>query len=372
MSREYARRSRGGGNLPLIIAIIGTVIVVAVILYFLLSGGNGFLKAKETPSPELTTAPPTQTNTPGPTPSPTQAVTMAIQVTSEAPSVAITTQAPTPTPAPNYARATVWANSLNVREGPGLDYAKVGSAKRGEYFKVWEETSKWLKVQLTNGVFGWVWRDYCVRGDAALPAAPTKEAEPSFMSKAEFTGSNTIKVTFTENVWGNSGKTEKVSATVFTVKEGSTEVTITGISDCSGGKYVNLTVGNTSGGEVTVSLDKNGVYNSEGEGTPAGSYKIGTSSDSIAPTVSFSGGTTTKTITATFSENVGSNTDGTGDLDSDDFYLSGEHTATIQSVAHAGGTKTATVTISFSAMTGGEKAICTLTLKDSRAYDSGG
>ena len=372
MSREYAKRSRGGGNLPLIIAIVGTVIVVAVIIYFLVgnNGGIGSLSNKETATPEATFTPVQNSPTPSATPAPTQAPTIQLVSPSETVSASVATQAPTPTPAPNYKTATVWANALNVREGPGLDYSVVGSVKRNQTFKVLEETSKFLKIQLTTGAYGWIWADYCVRGDAALPAAPTSEPDPSMMKSAKLTNNTTIHVEFTENVWGNAAKTSAVQAAAFEVKEGSSTVAISAITLCQGGTYVDLTIGATSGGTLKVTLKEDGVYNTDSEGTNAGSVTLGDSTDSSAPTVSF--GVTSNVVTVTFSEGVYSTNSKSGALDKTDFAVSGNNGTLTYEVAHTAGSKTASVTITYGGLSTGDQSNTAVTLYSSSAYDAAG
>ena len=373
MSREYAKRSKGGGNLPLIIAIVGTVIVVAVIIYFLVGnkgGGTGLLGDKETPSPEATFTPVANSPTPSATPAITPAPTILLVSPSEAVSAAVATQAPTFTPAPSYKTATVWANALKVREGPGLDYASIGSVKRNQTFKVLEETSKFLKIQLSSGAYGWVWADYCVRGDAALPAAPTSEPDPSMMKSAKLTNNTTIRVEFTENVWGNAAKTSAVQAAAFEVKEGSSTVAISAITLCQGGTYVDLTIGSTSGGTLKVTLKEDGVYNTDSEGTNAGSVTLGDSTDSSAPTVSF--GVTSNVVTVTFSEGVYSTKSKSGALDKTDFAVSGNNGTVTYEVAHSAGSKTATITITYGGLSTGNTSNTAVTLYSSSAYDAAG
>jgi len=371
MSREYAKRSRGGGNLPLIIAIVGTVIVVAVILYFLLSGsgGGGLFGPKETDTPPPTYTPNQETPTPGPVITPAPAATVVVVIPTESPSAAIITDSPTPTPPKSYASATVWASTLNVREGPGLDYAKVGSAKHGQKFTVLEETTKFLKIQLPSGVYGWGWRDYFVRGDASVPAAPTSAPDPSMMKSATITGS-TIRVTFTENVWGNSAKTAAVAAAAFEVKEGTTTVAISAITTCQGGTYVDLTIGSTGGGTIKITLKEDGVYNTDSEGTNAGTISLGGSSDTTSPTVSFSnsGGT----VTVTFSEGVYSTAAGSGALAESDFAVSANNGTISYAVAHTAGATTATVTITYGGLSTGDTSSTAVTLYSSSAYDAAG
>ena len=382
MSREYARRSRGGGNLPLIIAIIGTVIVIAVILYFVLGNGGSPFGAKETDSPYISPAPQTDSPTPGPSLTTTPTQSLIIVSPSESPSVeVITTQPPTPTPAPSYADAKVWANTLNVHEGASLDSATIGKTHRGERYKVWEETSKFLKIQMTNGVFGWVWRDYCVRGDAAMPAAPTAEPAASYVKSAVLdTGTNRITITFKDNAYSSSSKSlsEIIPIDAFTVKEGSTSK-LQGFASggtCAGGTYVVLQLENTTGATLKLTVDGDKIYDTEGEDTGDFSKEFGDGADATAPTVSFSN--SGSVVTATFSETVYATSGATGTIGDGAFSVSaamdvgGVPTATTvtHSVAHSG--KTVTITLTFPDLTAGQTAQTAIVLYANSAYDAAG
>ena len=311
MSREYSRRRRGGGGFPIIIAIIATLIVITVAVFIftqcsdggasLFGGGGG-----ATPTPTLI---PAQTNSPTPSPVPTEEpVVIATPTPEPTEDAAIiidqSTPTPSPTPAPSFKSARVWARALTVRSGPGTKYEKIGKARYGDSFEVFDETSRWIKVRYNNS-YGWIWEDYCARGDEPLPPKPTAEPDPTLLKSASISGSK-VTVKFTEGVYGNEEKTEQLVSTDFTAKEGSTTLTISNFSHSAGSDTVTFDVsGNTAGGKVTVSIKSNTVYGKDSGESGSGSVSTsGTSSDTTAPTVSnieFDG---TETVTITFSEDV--------------------------------------------------------------------
>lgn len=45
---------------------------------------------------------------------------------------------------------------LNVREGPGLSYARTAQVKQGEKYTIIERKNDWVKLQLSSGKTGWV------------------------------------------------------------------------------------------------------------------------------------------------------------------------------------------------------------------------
>lgn len=51
--------------------------------------------------------------------------------------------------------AIVSADHLNIRSGPGLDYAAKFSAKKGDRFEILNKEGDWLKVQLPGNRTGW-------------------------------------------------------------------------------------------------------------------------------------------------------------------------------------------------------------------------
>ncbi|WP_077618923.1 SH3 domain-containing protein [Bacillus sinesaloumensis] len=52
--------------------------------------------------------------------------------------------------------AIIDTSVLNVREGPGLSYARTAQVKQGEKYTIIERKNDWVKLQLSNGKAGWV------------------------------------------------------------------------------------------------------------------------------------------------------------------------------------------------------------------------
>lgn len=53
-------------------------------------------------------------------------------------------------------KLTVNASSVNIRSGPGLDYAVIAGTSSGETFTVAERSDDWVKITLANGNTGWI------------------------------------------------------------------------------------------------------------------------------------------------------------------------------------------------------------------------
>jgi hypothetical protein len=83
-------------------------------------------------------------------------------------------QKPTPSFAsssPSRTTEIVWA-SANLREGPGMNYRVIGSAKKGTSLRVFEDSGSWLRVRLEDGKEVWV-------SKSATPEAPKTSSTPS-------------------------------------------------------------------------------------------------------------------------------------------------------------------------------------------------
>jgi len=79
--------------------------------------------------------------------------------------------------APSSQTVEVTASVLNVRSGPGTNYAITSQVKRGTRLTVLKQQGGWLQVRLSNGRTGWVSGQY-VRSVSATPA-PGSSTTPS-------------------------------------------------------------------------------------------------------------------------------------------------------------------------------------------------
>jgi uncharacterized protein YgiM (DUF1202 family) len=103
---------------------------------------------------------------------------------------------PTPTATLNIPGAVVNAATLNVRSGPGIDFAVVGSANQGDWLTLQgrNEDGSWLEVVTASGVDGWVSADL-VSANVAVdsiavaaviptpPPAPTQAPVPTTITQ---------------------------------------------------------------------------------------------------------------------------------------------------------------------------------------------
>lgn len=77
-------------------------------------------------------------------------------------------------PTPSQESYRVDANTLNLRQGPGLNYAAIGSLKKGEVVEglAVSADNQWAQVRTTNSVTGWASLKYL----AIIPAPPPPSA----------------------------------------------------------------------------------------------------------------------------------------------------------------------------------------------------
>lgn len=82
------------------------------------------------------------------------------------------TATPVPTATPQFSRAAavsgapagptwvVLAGPLNVRIGPGKQYAPMGAVRKGDHLQLLTQLPQWVQVTTTSGLMGWVARQY--------------------------------------------------------------------------------------------------------------------------------------------------------------------------------------------------------------------
>lgn len=73
---------------------------------------------------------------------------------------------------------TANANNLRIRSGPGTNYQIIGSAGKGETFKLVAQQSGWYKVLLKNGDYGWISATYATITDNQASSKPAPDSKP--------------------------------------------------------------------------------------------------------------------------------------------------------------------------------------------------
>lgn len=83
-----------------------------------------------------------------------------------------------PPPAPVLRVTEVVWSSVNLREGPGLNYKVVGNAKKGTPLAILEEKGQWLRVRLEDGKEVWVSRLATSLAPKPPPSNPPPKPKP--------------------------------------------------------------------------------------------------------------------------------------------------------------------------------------------------
>lgn len=79
---------------------------------------------------------------------------------------------PVPPPPPPLRTVKILWESVNLRDGPGLQHKVIGNVKRGTSLIVLEERGNWLRVRLEGGKEAWVSK--AATSEAPKPPPPSK------------------------------------------------------------------------------------------------------------------------------------------------------------------------------------------------------
>ncbi len=84
----------------------------------------------------------------------------------------------TPPPPPLRITQVVW-DSVNLRQGPGMNYKVIGNARKGTSLKIIEVNGDWLRVRLEDGSTAWVSK--LATSEAPKPPPSTTSFTPTPM-----------------------------------------------------------------------------------------------------------------------------------------------------------------------------------------------
>jgi len=173
-----------------------TLLLTTLVLAMVLAAGCATLSPQATPPPPTKTPKPTFTSTPDWSPTPEifpTATPLPATATPEAPPATATPEPtqPPPTPTENPVARLTANQTVNVRQGPGTNYAVIGKIEAGQSYEITGKNSagSWWQFSL-NGKPGWVTANLVeVSGDSgtvqvaqnipAPPAPPTARPAPT-------------------------------------------------------------------------------------------------------------------------------------------------------------------------------------------------
>ena len=174
---QAARSSRRDGEVEIIVIRRDTdhwkamAVIASLLVGILLGVGWSWQLRSAAMLPEpprsqsivvVSTVESTPTPLPSPWPSPTPIITSTPSLTPTTTPTATPTATATPTPTPSLTPtpqqvAVVMAAALNVRVGPGVEYAIVGYAAQGQRYRIVgrSEDGGWVRIDF-DGLDGWV------------------------------------------------------------------------------------------------------------------------------------------------------------------------------------------------------------------------
>lgn len=137
-----------------------TALTFGIALSFVFGCAGGKPEQKPTPPPvEEKGEQPKKEEIPPPQPTPESSAKPAPPTASPLvpePPKATPPSQPLPSPlAPLHTTKIVW-NSVNLREGPGLNFRVIGNAKKETPLSILEDKGNWLRVRLQDGSEAWV------------------------------------------------------------------------------------------------------------------------------------------------------------------------------------------------------------------------
>jgi len=153
---------------PFIQPLPALLLCASIIACSYLSPQPGKKTAESSPIPEHVPAPavaaPVQPAIPATEPAqpprtgvqePDETVTPSVEAKPKSAPVPPAAPAASPPSSPLRVTEVLW-ESVNLREGPGMNHKIIGSAKKGASLQVLEDKGSWLRVRLDNGKEVWV------------------------------------------------------------------------------------------------------------------------------------------------------------------------------------------------------------------------
>lgn len=160
-------------------ALLLKTLILGVILSFAFGCAGSKPEQKSTPPPveEKKIEQPKKEETPGPQPTlepPVKPAPPTASPSASKPSKTPPPSQPLPSPLPSLRTTKVVWNTVNLREGPGLNYRVIGNAKKGTSLSILEDRGNWLRVRLEDGKEAWVSKAATSDAPKSPPAATPK------------------------------------------------------------------------------------------------------------------------------------------------------------------------------------------------------
>lgn len=100
-------------------------------------------------------------------------------------SPAATSQIDVPSTDPGSVGAAIATGNVNVRQGPGTNYKKIGKLRRGQTIAVWSINGKWAEITWTGSQNGYVHTDYIKFEEGSNGATIDAHADGKYLYATE-------------------------------------------------------------------------------------------------------------------------------------------------------------------------------------------
>jgi hypothetical protein len=155
--------------------LIQKILIILIVAFFLVHGCTGLkteqrLEQQPAPPIEEKIEQPKKEKTPPTQPPPAPPAPPTV---SESPSVMSPTQPLPSQPPPLRTTKIVW-DSVNLREGPGLNFKVIGNVKKGTPLSILEDKGSWIKVRMEDGSEAWVTKAATSEAPKPPPAGAPK------------------------------------------------------------------------------------------------------------------------------------------------------------------------------------------------------
>jgi len=87
-------------------------------------------------------------------------------------------ETPKVAPEPALAKTQVVWSSVNLREGPGVNYRVLGTVKKGTSLAILEDRGQWLHVRLEGGKEVWIFKSATLLAPKVLPSTTRPKLRP--------------------------------------------------------------------------------------------------------------------------------------------------------------------------------------------------
>ncbi|MCL2336846.1 MAG: N-acetylmuramoyl-L-alanine amidase [Firmicutes bacterium] len=121
-------------------------------------------------------------------------------------------------------QATITADSVNVRSGPGSSYSTITTVNKGAKFSVAGTSGQWVKINLPNGKTGWVAGWLSSVSETAAPNANVAANQPAANNQTAFSSTAVVNNQTAANSTATSGNQSSSTAAKVSTNEANAQL----------------------------------------------------------------------------------------------------------------------------------------------------